>query len=67
MGLLSEYTKCVVLATLHIQKVNDELGHVPDYVLLDQSFKLGPTDMREIRDVVQKAKRDKKPKPPVPD
>jgi hypothetical protein len=43
----------IVLATIHLWKVNAEKKFVPDYNLYEPSFGLPPDEMRAIRDVVQ--------------
>ena len=43
----------IVLATIHLCKVNATNKFVPDYNLYEPSFGLHPDEMRAIRDVVQ--------------
>jgi len=47
----------IVLATIHLWKVNAKDGFIPDYEIQDAAFELSPDEMRGIRDVVQEVAR----------
>jgi hypothetical protein len=47
----------IVLATIHLWKVNAKDDFIPDYEIQNAAFELSPDEMRGIRDVVQEAAR----------